>query len=91
MVAGMGALLGLCPPPEEWTITDWCQPFGVLPSQLKPEDWRMLKIHATKEWLRSWYQIWHNVASGQGNMPMEVVQYLLALSDEAEKKWQTND
>jgi len=91
MIAGMGSLMGLCPQPEEWTIISWCEPFGILPSKLTAEDWKWLKIRADKEWLRNWYQTWHRVAKGEGSMPQDVVAYLLALSDEAEEKWQKSE
>ena len=91
MIAGMGSLMGLCPQPEEWIIDSWCEPFDILPSRLQPEDWKWLKIRADRVWLRGAYQAWHQVAKGQGSMPMDVVQYLLALSDEAEERWPTSD
>jgi len=92
MIAGMGSLMGLCPQPEEWTIVDWCKPFGILPTRLEAEDWKYLQVNAQKEWLTSWYQRWNEVAGGKGgSMPQDVVQYLLKLSDEAEEKWRTSD
>ena len=91
MIAGMGALMDLCPQPEQWTILDWCEPFGILPSQVSAEDWQWLKTRADKEWLRGWFAQWHQVAKGKATMPMDIVQYLLKLSDEAEEIWQTSD
>ena len=91
MIAGMGSLMGLCPPPEEWTIASWCEPFGLLPSRLQADDWKWLKAFSDMKWLTSWYNRWNEVAGGQGSMPQDVVQYLLKLSDEAEEKWRTSD
>lgn len=91
MVAGMGSLMGLCPPPDEWTIAALLESFHVLPSQVKAEDWRFLSEYRGMKWLSGWYEIWHRVAAGEGSMPSDIVDTLLTLSDEAEKRWQTND
>ena len=91
MVAGMGALMGLCPQPDQFKIAELCADFGVLPSQLKDEDWEWLGIHSSRKWLVGWYQRWQQVAAGEGSMPQDVVQYLLDLYEKAEEQWGTND
>lgn len=87
----MGSLMGLCPPPDEWGLLDWCTDFHILPSQLKAEDWKWLKAQHDRKWLTGWYEVWNRVAAGEGSMPQDIVQYLLKLSDEAEAKWRTSD
>lgn len=98
MVAGIGSLMGLCPQPEQWTILSWCEPFHILPSQLSPEDWQWLKDYHDMRWLKAWYDRWQEVATqpyrkdgGYMSMPQDVAQYLLALSNEAEERWQISD
>lgn len=93
MVSGMGSLMGLCPTPDKWTIADWCQSFGVLPSQVTPEDWAVLATFAQKQWLEDSYRLWTRMVTNPKlgiSMPLEVVQYLLALRREAKKQWSSS-
>ena len=87
MVAGMGSLMGLCPPPDDWIIGSLLEDFHVLPSQLEPTDWAFLANYRGMKWLKGWYQVWGRVAAGEGSMPMDVVQYLVKLSNEAEETY----
>ena len=58
MMEGMAHLLGLRPPPDDWTLASFGKAFGILPSRLKAEDYRWLAVSRDMEWLRSAYQIW---------------------------------
>ena len=91
MVAGMGSLLGLCPPPDEWIIASLLESFHVLPSQVKATDWQFLATYRGMKWLTRWYEIWHRVSAGEGSMPSDVVDILLDLVSKAEETWRTND
>jgi len=90
MREGMASIMGLCPPPEEWMITDWTKPFGRLPSDLKSEDWEWLIIDRDKEFLRQTYEMWNRMVANPDlkiSMPSDVIDYMMKLMGEAEE-WQ---
>ena len=89
MVAGMGWLLGLCPQPEALTLAGLCEPFHILPSQVKTQDdWEFLAEVGALRNLQANYQAWNQgIESGDLKMPQDLIQWMLELTQEAEDKW----
>ena len=91
MVAGMGWLLGLCPPPEEIVLGSLCKPFGILPSQIETQDdWEFLASHAALRGLEANYQAWnHMVANPESgaSMDQELIQGMLELVQQAKETY----
>ena len=93
MVAGMGWLLGRCPPPEEIVLAELCKPFGILPSQVKSQDdWEFLVSYASLRNLQGNYQAWNQMVANpesEESMDMDLIQGMLELMEEAKAKWPT--
>ena len=99
MREGMGWLMDLCPPPEELTLGDWCKPFGILPSQVHDmEDWRFLAAYSSLKTLVGSYRNWKNMMQilaenphAGVSMPMDTIQWMLGLMEEAKKEYGKED
>ena len=89
MVAGMGWLLNLCPPPEALTLAGLCEPFHILPSQVKTQDdWEFLAEVGALRNLQANYQAWEQGVQNQNlKMDQELIQWMLELMQEAKDKW----
>lgn len=86
MIAGMGALLDLCPQPEELTLGDLTLPYGILPSQIKDQDdWEFLIRYQNLKNLGEAFQLWKSTQGA--SMDMKLIQYMLTLIEEVEKLW----
>jgi hypothetical protein len=93
MVAGMGYLRGLCPQPEELALGEVLLPFGLLPSQVQTQDdWDFLISYDRLRKLQEAYELWNRMVAKPDlkiTMPTDLIQYMLALMEEAEQKWPT--
>jgi len=93
MVAGMGWLLGRCPPPEEIVLAELCKPFGILPSQVtSQDDWEFLVNYASLRNLQGNYQAWNQMVANPesgASMDMDLIQDMLELMEEAKARWPT--
>lgn len=91
MVAGMGWLEGLCPPPEELILAEMCKSFGVLPSQVKTQDdWEVLINYSSLRNLQANYQAWHRMVAnpeGGASMDQDLIQWMLGLIEKAKEKY----
>ena len=95
MIAGMGWLLDLCPPPEEIVLEELLKPYGTLPSQVAQDDWEYLVSARALRNLQANYQAWNQMVTydpeaGVGGGPpidQDLIQYMLELMQEAKDKW----
>ena len=97
MIAGMGWLLGLCPPPETLVLAELCKPFGILPTQVKTQDdWEFLAEHASLRRLEANYQAWDRMVAydpeveGTGprtSIDQDLIQYMLELMQQAKETY----
>ena len=89
MVAGMGWLLGLCPPPEEIVLAELCKPFGILPSQVKAQDdWEFLVAYGALRNLQANYQAWDQGVQNQNlKMDTDLIQWMLELMQQAKETY----
>ena len=91
MIAGMGWLEGLCPPPETIVLAELCKPFGILPSQVKTQDdWEFIVSYGALRNLQANYQAWNQMVAdpeGGASMDQDLIQWMLDLLEQAKKTY----
>ena len=97
MIAGMGWLLDLCPPPEALTLAGLCEPFHILPSQVKDQDdWEFLAEVSALRNLQANYQAWDQMVAydpeveGTGprtSIDQDLIQWMLDLMQQAKETY----
>ena len=90
MIAGMGWLEGLCPPPEEIVLEELLKPYGTLPSQVAQDDWEYLASVRALRNLQANYQAWHQMVAdpeGGASMDQDLIQGMLELRERAKEQY----